>query len=225
MILGINGGKGSGRFCKFCDSYKSTSEFSKNSKNIDKLSKKCKCCSKLYYLNNKKEILKKQKEYYIKNKETINKRNLKWASENRDKCNIISRRYTYNNLEKERARKRKYEKDNPEKVKARKVKYSKENKHILNAKTSRRRLHNRKATPNWLSDFDKDYISHIYQQSNWIQELEGVKYNVDHIIPLKNELVCGLNVPWNLQILTKKDNSKKHNKFDGTYENESWRSL
>jgi 5-methylcytosine-specific restriction endonuclease McrA len=47
---------------------------------------------------------------------------------------------------------------------------------------------------------------------------------IDHIIPLKHPLVCGLHTPINLQFLTKEENSRKHNKFDGTYENNSWRN-
>jgi len=66
------------------------------------------------------------------------------------------------------------------------------------------------ATPNW-SEGDK--IKIVYEKAKWLESLTGLKYHVDHIIPLNNKNVCGLHVWNNLQILEDKLNMSKNNKF------------
>jgi len=50
-------------------------------------------------------------------------------------------------------------------------------------------------------------------------------HQLDHIIPLNHPDVCGLHNTWNFQWLTKSDNIKKNNSFDGTEDNNSWKEL
>jgi 5-methylcytosine-specific restriction endonuclease McrA len=39
-----------------------------------------------------------------------------------------------------------------------------------------------------------------------------VKHEVDHIVPLKSPLVCGLHVEHNLQVIPATQNRRKHNR-------------
>jgi hypothetical protein len=65
-------------------------------------------------------------------------------------------------------------------------------------------------TPKWA---DKEKIKKIYEESKRLSADTGISYQVDHIIPLKHPLVCGLHVENNLRIITKEENYKKNNKF------------
>lgn len=73
-----------------------------------------------------------------------------------------------------------------------------------------KRLNN---APSWLTDEQKKLIATYYREANRLTKELGVAYHVDHIIPLRSKVVCGLHVPWNLQILTGSDNRKKSNKI------------
>jgi hypothetical protein len=65
-------------------------------------------------------------------------------------------------------------------------------------------------TPKWA---DKEKIKKIYEEAKRLTTDTGIAYQVDHIIPLKHPLVCGLHVENNLRIITKEENYKKNNKF------------
>jgi len=64
--------------------------------------------------------------------------------------------------------------------------------------------------PSWAN---KEEIKKIYTRAVLMEKEDGVKYEVDHIIPLNGENVSGLHVHNNLQILTKNKNIAKANKF------------
>ena len=96
-------------------------------------------------------------------------------------------------------------------AKAKRKVYRQENAALLNHHTAIRHAQKLQATPPWLTDEDKAEIRAIYAECRRLQEETGIAHNVDHIHPLQGKTVCGLHVPWNLQVLTRSDNCAKHN--------------
>jgi hypothetical protein len=66
-----------------------------------------------------------------------------------------------------------------------------------------------KATPPWV---DLEAIVAFYMIAKGMTEATGIRYSVDHIMPLKGKTSSGLNVPWNLQVIPLLDNIKKGNR-------------
>lgn len=122
-----------------------------------------------------------------------------WKTKNPDKVKSATKKWRDNNKEQYRNTYNKWQASSGRAQK--------------NAKEAARRAKKSEATPNWLSDNQMADIKAMYALAKKFERLCGVKYHVDHIIPLNNPDVCGLHVPWNLQVLPAKTNLKKSNKL------------
>jgi len=181
------------KFCIKCETTHLLDNFYKIKTNKDGYSFYCKFCTranqKEYANKNKETILAKRKEEYYNNKKQILAKNNKYYQKNKARINKV------------------------------KLKWGRANRHIGNACRTRRNALKVKASPCWLSKEQNRLILDFYAKAKELTLSTGIKHEVDHIIPLKNNLVCGLNVPWNLQILTKSDNIQKSNKLLEEYIN------
>jgi hypothetical protein len=88
--------------------------------------------------------------------------------------------------------------------------YYRRNKAHVHARNAERRAKRLQATPSWANN---NYIKLFYEMALLETERIGVKVTVDHIVPLKHNLVCGLHCEDNLQLLTHSENSRKNNQF------------
>jgi hypothetical protein len=64
--------------------------------------------------------------------------------------------------------------------------------------------------PRWAK---QSLMNDIYRLATIATRETGIQFTVDHIVPLKSRLVCGLHVEHNLTILEASANFKKGNKF------------
>lgn len=123
----------------------------------------------------------KKQAYYLVNKEAIGERNRKNYLANRESRLETNRRW------------------------------KKLNYHKVISSVSLRKEKIRIATPKWLSPQQKTEIENFYWLAKDLSVVSGEAYHVDHIVPLRGKDVCGLHVPWNLQVLPADINLAKSN--------------
>jgi hypothetical protein len=159
----------------------------------------CKQCTNIRSIKrtkaNKETVLRQQRERRAKNPEKERERFQFWADKNREYLKEAARRYRI---------------EHPDKAKAAARKWAQQNKDKVTAKTVRREANKLRATPIWA---DHDAIAALYEEAQRRTDLYGIRFQVDHIVPLRSKLVCGLHWEKNLRIITEEENRLKSNFF------------
>ena len=148
-------------------------------------------------------------DYYMKHQEKLIQRTRDWETNNKEKRKESSKQWTLNNKKKRQEVCKKYYENNKNKALEATKKWKSNNRDKLLFYASQRRLIKKESMPLWA---DVSKIQDIYNIAISMRG-NGIDVHVDHIIPLRSKLVCGLHVHNNLQILSAKENLSKFNKF------------
>ena len=173
------------KICYNCKESKAPELFSKNRTNKDGLASDCKMCNKAS--------------------------SKAWREVNVDKHKANNRAWYLANKEKVLHKQKVRDRANPEKKAAKYREWSQANPDKRRALNAKRRASELQRTPKWAC-FES--IKKFYTCAKDLEELTGISFHVDHIIPLQGELVSGLHVETNLQILTAFENSSKSNAYE-----------
>jgi hypothetical protein len=140
------------------------------------------------------------------------KRTEKWRNRNKKKLSeyFKEKRKDSDWVGKQRVKSRKYYKENKQTMLANMKQHYLENREMYAAYSSRAKKRIKIATPKWVVAKD---LQQIYAVRNKVNQSTGTEHHVDHYYPIKGKTICGLNVPWNLQIITAEENLAKGNKM------------
>lgn len=170
--------------CKSCKQEKPASMFGTKANAKDKLQPYCKPCASAY-----------RAQWNLANKERKAERNAAYRLEKREQ--ILASKAEYRNAAKE-------------KIALQQKTWAQKNKTTINAIAAKRRAALLNRTPPWAN---KSHIADFFHAADVLSR-GGVRFHVDHIVPLQGKLVSGLHVENNLQILPAHINTSKGNKYE-----------
>lgn len=188
--------------CSRCAVVKPIDAFGKNLKEPDRLTRDCKVCRNAlkmlhYYANREREIA-ASRAWNLRNPEIVRANKRASYSRKHEKYRDAARqKYALNR----------------EKINAENAAWRKANSAKCAEIKARRRAAKLQRTPAWLSADQKAEIFNCYRTAKEMSLMMQEKFHVDHVVPLQGESVCGLHVPWNLDVVRGVENNQKYNKI------------
>jgi hypothetical protein len=156
---------------------------------------------------NKEEWMAKEQFDLSSKKATINRKRCYYNDIERERKN--NTRWKKNNVQKNRENSLKWQRENPKKACDRSKRWHRKNPHVMIAVGAKYRASKKNQTPE-LSKWETETIKEIYKSCKRLSDCTGIKFHVDHIIPISKG---GIHHPFNLQILPARINIQKSNKI------------
>jgi hypothetical protein len=185
--------------CSKCSEYKSVDSFADNKRYADGKFCYCRQCEakrrREYVAKNPEKVRESNRMAKLNNPERVAKNIRDWRAKNSHHVAEYRRRSHYQNHAENLLKAQEWKKNNASKIRA----YD-----------SKRRVAEKKAVPSWAN---MRKIEEFYETADGLNMLTGEWHDVDHIVPLQSPLVCGLHCEANLQVLPRKENQSKGNRF------------
>lgn len=217
------------KICTRCKSEKSPSEFTRDRQRPDGLKPYCRPCVK--EMSHARRIADPDKhrewgrKWRERNPERAKEAARAYRHANKDKTGAAINAWREKNPEKARAYTAKYREKvgnqrvlddakryreaNREKSRASALRWQKNNPGKVNAANAARYAAKLRATPKWAN---LDAIECFYEEAERLKASTGAAYEVDHIVPLRSKIVCGLHCEANLRVIPSFDNRSKGNR-------------
>lgn len=166
-----------------------------------------KILNRRYYQNNSEELKAKSRVWHKENYSSVRDSRIeymaKWAEENKELKRSIDRNYYAKNKDRIKDYTCCYYLENKQHISDRNRKYKSSNRARYNFLSAKRRSAKKMAIPSW---YEKEAVKMVYLKA------KEFGMQVDHIVPLTSDIVCGLHCWHNLQLLDSSINISKGNR-------------
>ncbi len=126
---------------------------------------------------------------------------LLWIAANKEKSSQYSQAWQ---------KKNDYYRHNADAIRVAHKAYYEKNQSRFTARNSAKRAAAKAATPQWSIPF---FVREAYDLARLRTRMLGYQWHVDHIVPLRSKLVCGLHVHSNLRVVPATVNAAKKNRY------------
>ena len=149
----------------------------------------------------------------VKHREIANCHSQTWRDNNPEQSNASWKNYDSKNPEKRKAADQRYKERNRSVLRERRRIYVRDNLDKVNATSRTRKMAHKQAIPTWYNELDEFVFTECCSLTQLRKNVTGFNWEVDHLIPIRAKVVCGLHVWNNFQCLPRSVNASKQNKL------------